>query len=367
MTRVLPLLVLGLLACGAADAGTGDLPFEVRHVDVGGASSSAVILDQDGDGHRDLVLAAAGGVRILRGDGSGGFTKPRAVEAGENPVDLAAGDLDEDGRLDVAVANHETRHVGLLFGGPEGLPSGGRERLTVDVSPHLHAVAVADVDEDGHLDLVVDDRDRERLRIYRGAGDGTFEPGGTVPLGGDPYRGMTLADLDGDGHLDAATPNPRTVALRFGDGTGRFPSGLDLDARRVPPFSTAAGDFDGDGVTDVAAGSGEGPGRLVLWLGTGERSFEPAPGSPYGIARGPTALAAADVDGDGVDDVLATSWTGGELAVLVGGRERSVVRVELDDNRWGVAAGDLNGDGRVDLVVTNGGGPRISVLLSRGG
>ncbi len=187
-----------------------------------------------------------------------------------------------------------------------------------------------------------------------------------IVVGGDPYRGMTVADLDGDGHLDLVTPNPRSVAIQLGDGTGSFSSGSELESVTTPPFSTTVGDFNGDGILDVAAGSGEGAGRVMIWFGRGDGSFEADPNAPYAIADGPTKLSVGDMDDDGSDDVLVTSYVGNEVAIAMGGREEiRVTRVGLDDNPWDIAAGDLNGDGRMDLVTANDGGNQIAILLAR--
>lgn len=358
-------LLAGLNTCGTATAGPDELTFEIRRLDVGGASSDILVLDHDGDGNLDLLVNGGRRVTVLLGDGAGHFEARDVVDAGEHPVDIDLGDLDEDGHMDVVVANHETRYVTLLFGSDDGLGTRRAERLDVDVSPHPHAVSLADLDADGHLDLVVDDRDRRRLQVYAGRGDGSFTPSRPIDVGGDPYRGMTIADVDGDRRLDVVTPNPRRVAIQLGDGHGGFTPGPDLASGAMPPFSTAVGDFDGDGVADIAAGSGEGRGAVAVWLGSGAGEFALAPGSPYEIAQGPTAMSTADVDGDGIADILVTSYVGDEVAVVLGGAQLRVVRIPLGDNPWGVAAGDLDGDGLVDLVTGNDGAPRISILLRR--
>lgn len=352
-----------LTACVSATAGPDDLSFEVHEVRIGHPSVDVLTYDHDGDGVLDVVVSGGGRVVVLEGDGEGRFEVAASVEAGQYPVDLALGDLDEDGHADVAVANHEATHVTLLFGGPDGLASGRSERLPVGVAPHAHAVALADLDEDGHLDLLVDDRDGERLQLFAGRGDGSFVRGEPVAVGGDPYRGMTVVDVDGDGHLDVVTPNPRSVAVQWGDGRGGFTAGPVLDARDVPPFSAAVADFDGDGIADIAAGSGEGQGAVVFWLGSGDRAFVRHPGSPFEIARGPTALNTADVDGDGIGDLLVTSYVGGEVAVLRGGDEIDVVRIPLEGSPWNVVAADLDGNGRADLAVANDDAPNVSILL----
>jgi hypothetical protein len=325
-----------------------------------------MILDQDADGVLDLVVTGGGNLTVLGRNTGGAFEVRETFPVGEYPVDFATGDINQDGRPDVVIANHETSYLTLVFGGPRGLGSGGSERLPVEVSPHPHAVALGDLDEDGLLDILVDDRDRDRLRVYRGHGDGSFEPSENIDVGGDPYRGMTLADLNGDGHLDVVTPNSQTVAVQLGDGTGSFSSLIDLDSRAMAPFNTTVGDFDGDGVLDVAAGSGEAAGRLMVWFGMGDGSFKPDPNAPYVVADGPTKLNASDMNGDGLDDVLVASYLGNEVAIALGGQGGlRVVRIGLDDNPWDMAAGDLNGDGRMDLATANDGGNRIAILLAR--
>ena len=358
-------LLLTLVACGVSTTGRQELAFEIHRVAVGFESADVLVVDWDGDGRLDLLVS--GGERIihLRGDGTGQFELGGSAVVGENPVDIALGDLDEDGQADIVVANHEMDYLTLLMGGAEDFGSSRRHRLEVDVSPHPHAVAVEDMNGDGHLDIVVDDRDREQLQVHVGSGDGSFEVGEAIEVGGDPYRGMTVADIDKDGHLDVVTPNPRTVSVQMGDGQGGFLHGSDLESSDMPPFSTAVGDFNGDGVLDIAAGSGESRGEVRVWLGGDEDGYAPASSSPYQIEIGPTAMTVSDVNGDGLDDIVVASYVGNGLAILLGGDSAEVIRIGLEDNPWNLAAADLNGDGRMDVVTTNNSGSQITVLLQR--
>jgi hypothetical protein len=311
-----------------------------------------------------LDLLVVGGDRVIRlqGRGDGRFDALDSVPAGEHAVDLASADLDEDGLNDLAVANHATNYVTLLF----GVPGGGFEaratsRLEVNVSPHPHAVRLRDIDGDGHADLLVDDRDAEAIRLFRGVGDGRFEVSTRILVGGDPYRGMSLIDVNGDGKTDLLTPNPDHVSVLIGDGSGGFTRDTVLRPG-FAPFSVTAADFNGDGLIDVAAGSGEGVGALAVWFGTAGGSFRP--GGSYELAVGPTKLGAADLTGDGRAEVIVASYVGGGVAVLTGGDGPTLHRMESAGHPYGVATGDFNGDGQMDFAIANDGEEHITVFLS---
>ena len=233
--------------------------------------------------------------------------------AGENPVDLAIADLDEDGLADLVVANHETDHVTLLFGIAEGgFERRDHSRFRVDVSPHPHAVRLQDIDSDGHADLLVDDRSPESIQLFRGLGDGTFSGATSIDVGGDPYRGMSLADVTGDGLADLITPNPDHVAVLVAEEDGGFRP----------------------------------------------RATLPAPFGPFSVV-------AADLNGDGSAEVLVASYAGGEVAVLVGGDTPLLHRIEIVGSPYGLATGDFDGDGRVDFAVANDAADYVSVFLTR--
>ncbi|MEX2465846.1 MAG: ester cyclase [Gemmatimonadota bacterium] len=125
------LLFAGLTACGTANADPGDPTFDVHHIDVGHPSSSVLVADHDGDGALDLLVSGGGRVTVLLGDGSGEFSVHEAVDAGEHPVDLAAGDLDRDGRMDLVTANDDGNRIAVLL---------AREREERQSAPDLREV-----------------------------------------------------------------------------------------------------------------------------------------------------------------------------------------------------------------------------------
>ncbi len=338
--------------------------FERVDVRVGVRTSAILAAFLNSDDHVDLLVVGGDRVISLHGRGDGRFDVVGSVPAGEHAVDVALADLDEDGLDDLAVANHDTDYVTLLF----GVAGGGFEvrtssRLEVNVAPHPHAVRLSDIDGDGHADLLVDDRTAEAIRLFRGAGHGGFAKSTRIPVGGDPYRGMTLIDINGDGEIDLVTPNPDHVSVLIGDGLGGFARDTALHPG-FAPFSVTAADFNGDGQTDVAVGSGEGVGALAVWFGSAAGVFRA--GGDYELAVGPTKLAAADLTGDGRAEVIVTSYAGGEVAVLAGGDGPTLYRIDSAGNPYGVATGDFDGDGRIDFAIANDGVEHITVFLSTG-
>ena len=331
-------------------------------ISLGEAPSAAVAGDLTGDGLPDLLITNTddGTVTLLVGDGSGRFPRRRTFSAGENPVDLALGDLDGDGDLDAAVANHETDYVTLLRSdGQGGLEPFSQSPRHLDLDLHPHAVLIADLDLDGHPDLLVDDRRGEAILLLRGAGDGRFDLDVLqFSVGGDPYRGMVLADLNLDGHLDLITPNREEVAivLRVNDGGFAEPVGIPADR----PFEVRVGDLDGDGVPDLVVATEPGP--VSVLGGKGDGTFRAEPVFEQRWAAGAKAVAIGDFDGDGIDDAAVTNWNSHDVLVLFGGsNEVRTARVPGGENPWGVTAADLTGDGAAELLVLDNSGDALRV------
>jgi len=357
----LPLLFL-LTACTPSAGQEGGAGWQITSIDIGSAGGGLAAGDLNGDGALDLAVSSGGEVLVLSGDGSGSFRPHGRTPAGSHPVDFALADLDEDGALDLAVANHDTEYITVLFGdGRGGFRPGEDSHLRLGLDPHPHAVRTADIDLDGHIDLLVDERGREGVRVLRGRGDGSFElPGTLVPVGDDLYRGMALGDLNGDGRPDMVTPNRRDAGVLLNEPEG----GL----RRVgsvaasSPFGIALADLNGDGNLDLVTGS-EG-GDLDVFRGRGDGSFD-ADGVRRRVPGGGKKIASGDLNGDGIDDAVVINYMSTEILLLMGGSEE-VTSIAVDGRHpWGLAVADLDGDGREDLAVGDEGTNRLYILLSR--
>ena len=326
-----------------------------RPLNVGAGESALFAGDIDGDGDCDLVVAeeAQGRVLVLSNDGSGGLSEPSAYQAGPLPSWIAGHDLNGDGVLDLVVANHERRFLTVLRGGPPGT-------FTASVSiplaslPHSHMADAADFNRDGRLDLIVDSRDRFGIYILEARSNGRFgAPGIGVSVGGRPYLGFAVDDLNGDEWPDIITPNHTGLAILWNRSSAGFELGEAIDV--ATPFAVRTGDFNRDGHPDLVAASESGePGLTIL---TGDSSGRFTKRATVGMRAGAKNVVVGDFDGDGAQDIAASSWNADLVVVRGGLRQVDVTRPSLADLRspWGLAACDLNGDGRSELVVADAG------------
>jgi VCBS repeat protein len=207
------------------------------------------------------------------------------------------------------------------------------------------AITVADVDGDGHPDLVTLGPSFG-VAVLRGKGDGSFGEARVVVDNSRGPLGILTADFNGDGKIDLAIAYPRYVSVLFGRGDGAF------DERAGSPTidavsAIAAGDLDRDGHVDLVIASSTGTVSVLPGKGGGQLGAPVA----YPSIQGVTALLAADFDGDGGLDLLVVSRLQRVTLFSTGGELRAGKITEIDSgvHRTAVAVDDVNHDGRADI------------------
>jgi len=289
--------------------------------------SGVALADVDNDGDLDMLVGDAdnASVAVCRNDGAGNFigsaTGAQNVMVGTRPVGVAAGDLDGDGDLDFATANAGSNTATVWFN-TGGSPYLYTAATTVAMGAGPTALVLADIDNDGDLDLITSNGGTAtnplgEVHVSRNSGTGTFGAYTTVAVGLQPTE-LQLADIDGDGDLDLLTANAgaASVSVRLNGGSGTFTgtTTLALPAGSAPT-GLRAGDLDADGDLDLLVAQGAG-GRVFTYLNTAGTFAVQA--RPLRLSRGTTTPATAvgitlgDVDGD-LDLDLITSDTQGQV------------------------------------------------------
>ena len=357
-------------------------------VDNGG---SVAVGDFNGDGQPDLAVSDGvdNEVVVLLNQGGGSFGEMASYDYYDvegDPLSLAVGDFDGDGRPDLAVTNFGASSVSVLLNGPGGV---FQPPVAFTVGSLPFSVAVGDFNGDGKPDLVVANNNQEcdggncpgTVSVLLNGGGGTFAAQMTYATGSDPAS-VAVGDFAGDGTLGFAVAinGESSVDVFRGPGDGTFAAPIIL-AWGGNPDAVAVGDFNGDGRPDLAvANYSDATVGVQLDKGPARETESFTAPAPHAVEQHPRAVAVGDFNGDGKQDLAVANTTSnlpdggpgpGTVSVLLNlgdGGFASQVTYGSESVPTGVAVGDFNGDGRPDLAVVNqigGDAGTVNVLLNQ--
>ena len=330
--------------------------------------------DFNNDNQSDIVITNlwAGNIVVYLGYGNGTFRHISLYSTGETSAPLAVtfGDFNNDSRLDIVVANHGSDNIGVFV----GYGNGSFETMitySTGAGSSPYCVTVADFNNDGQLDIAVANDDTSNVGILLGYGNGTFVNQVTFRLGNTAGpNGLTVGDFNGDNQLDIATANNNddTVGILLGYGNGSFaPFTKYLTGDGSQPNCISVGDFNNDNILDIAV-TNYGTKNIVVLFGFGDGSFLLGTAYSTGIASLPYALVNGDFNKDSRLDIAVASRQSSKIGIFLGGDRQpfaGVMKYFLDSpiEPHSVALGDFNNDSWLDIVVANDGTNNVGILF----
>ena len=344
-----------------------------------GADAAVVAADFNHDGKLDLAASANNSVDVLLGNGHGSFAPKQTVATGTITSSVIATDLNGDGKPDLALGTAGTSNVVAVLLNAGGHFSAATE-YPVGMGPT--ALTSADFNHDGYADLAVanvcgsnPNCQQGSVSILLNKGDGTFSPQVQYATGVSP-ESMASGDFNGDGIPDLAVTNvingvkgKTSVLLNNGDGTFAAPVSY---AVGINPYGVTVGDFNGDGKLDLAVvnnGTSQ-SGTFSILLGNGDGTFQAAQNYLTGNVSA-ASIAAADLNADGLLDLVIANTSA--VSILLGKGDgtfqaaQSFASINGDD--LSVVVADINHDGKLDVAVSGqsiSGDASFAVLLGNG-
>jgi hypothetical protein len=318
--------------------------------------------------------ALSSGELIVEGAGTGGADVPRLTLSGAQGQVLIQSD---SGRIVQSLQpgsyllTVSSQTAAVTYRVTTAFMETSSPYAPLDSGAGTATVAIGDLNGDGFADIVTANRIDNTASVYLGNGDGTFGPSKNYGIGSRVWR-VTLADVNNDGKLDILTINKgdNTISVLLGNGDGTFQSQLVIPAG-TRPSDVAAADLNGDGKSDLMF-SNYAADTISVVLGNGDGSFGPPTVYPTnqgpGFA-GPSGVAMADVNGDGIPDVLYADYGRANVAVRLGRPDGTLGPEKTFPTAAGahaVSVADVNGDGKPDLVVVDAVSDEVSVLLGNG-
>lgn len=345
--------------------------------DAGGYVVSVAVADLNRDGKADLVVVQdavinfPNSIGVLLGNGDGTFQSVVSYDSGGNYAAVAVADVNRDGKLDLVVVNgcgdvncSTEGSVGVLFGNGDGT----FQPVVLHQGFGGRLLAVGDFNGDGNPDLaVVNFNSSTPFSVLIGNGDGTFQDPVAYDPGGAYTDGVTIADVNRDGKADIIVANGSgTVGILLGNGDGTFQPVVTYSSGAFGLSGTdspvVAADLNGDGKPDLVVDNSS---NLGVLFGNGDGTFQPV--VTFSVLNEVAAVAVADVNGDGVPDVLMAAANSG-VGVLLGNGNGTFQPLKLQsfEGPQFLVVADLNGDRKPDLAVAmNFAG--VGVMLNNSG
>ena len=383
----------------AGGAGISSSTYQAK-VDFSSGTSPyyTMLADIDGDGKLDMIAAnqSSSTISLYRNTSTSGsvtstsFGTKVDFTTGSNPRNIAIGDLDGDGKLDIAVTNVSSSSISVFRNtSTSGSITTGSLAAKVDFTVGTTPVGIAfgDLDGDGKLDIATGNVSTSNISVlYNTSSSGSittssFASHVTFATGSSPYC-ISIADLDGDGKAEIASANygANTISVllntttRGNISTSSFAAGVAYTAGSNPSGITT-GDIDGDGKQDIIV-SNVGASSVSLLRNTsttGSLGF--ATKVDFTVGSSPYYVSVGDLDGDNKIDIVSPNYGSSTVSLLrntatSGTITSSSLATKVDytvtSGAMGTAIGDIDGDGRMDLAVPNGGSVTVSIFKYNG-
>jgi hypothetical protein len=344
--------------------------------------SGLAIGDFNGDGKLDIAVCDVLGKQIVvyLNNGSGSFSAPISTTlqiSADGVGSIVVGDFNEDGKQDLIVGTVAGPQADIfLSGNGDGTFT---QQQVLPGSFGFFSAAIVDINHDSHLDLVAGGNGTLYVSLGDGHGNFTLQPFADQGPS-DAFFGVIAADFNNDKNVDflATAFNENSLRYFSGNGDGSFSAPSPLSSSDIfSPQFLASADFNGDGKLDLLVGSAN---IASIVVGNGDGTFQlnasqvftlPLPPAVSGpVVISPPVVAAADMDGDGkMDAVTADSFTN-SLNIFINDGTGTFPQSAPDftaslpagSNQLQLA--DLNGDGLPDVIVTNYITQNISIFLS---
>jgi len=362
---------------------------------------AAVLCDLDVNGKTDLIITNpfSNTISVFRNLSTSGdisstsFAWAIEFTTGSQPFGLAVGDIDGDGKMDIAVANHSSNTISVFrnISTPGSITSASfQAKVDLSTGDAPYDVAIRDIDGDGKPDLLVTNSANNSVSIFRNISTpgsitaGSFAEKVDLTTGMTPYD-IAAGDLDGDGKADIVVTNNsgssitlfRNISTAGSITSDSFETGVDF-MTASNPLDLSISDIDGDGKPDL----------IVSYMINSGVSFFRNTSSPGPFtagsfdpifnldlsASGPFQVTSGDIDGDGKPDLAVSNHDRNTISVyrntsspgsINSGSFGSKTDFSAGTGPKDVELGDLNGDGKPDLIVVNSGNNNVSVLQNK--
>ncbi|CAF1230221.1 unnamed protein product [Rotaria sordida] len=334
-------------------------------------------IDLNHDNQIDIVTGNSGSssVSVLLGHGDGNFTTAAIYSAGigSMPSRIAVGDIDNDNHLDIVSANTGSSSIGIFYGYGNGSFSSVTIYSTA-MSSYPQAIAIGDINNDNLLDIVISVINPGGLFFFVGHNNRSFRmiEFYSTGLHSTPYS-IALADFNHDNRLDVVIANAYFNEMRvlMGHGNGTFgkeriyPTGSES-----LPYFVIVTDFNQDDQLDIIISCFRN-GQLLIFFGYGNGDFKLERTYYIGTDTNPYGFAVADFNNDKQLEIVVTLWGNGYVAILseyyaVNFEKRITYQIDYAPQPYSVAIGDFNKDNQSDIVLANSGSDTINVRIGLG-